>query len=169
MTLRSSDLQSDGDLDSIRNSCDVFLFPMIICFAGVSWWFAFHWPFLPPTTADLPIPQTHYYGMNRGLFDIGNIDSQAHGFRKWKYSWGLSHTTCMLLIEVSYFYSISMKFETNPSFSYFWYSISPKVSKTSSMVSDISRLKINKAISTNLLISDLGRKLKLEIRDWLNA
>ena len=23
MTLRSSDLQSDGDLDSIRNSCDV--------------------------------------------------------------------------------------------------------------------------------------------------
>ena len=25
MTLRSSDLQSDGDLDSIRNSCDVFL------------------------------------------------------------------------------------------------------------------------------------------------
>ena len=25
MTLRSSDLQSDSDLDSIRNSCDVFL------------------------------------------------------------------------------------------------------------------------------------------------
>ena len=24
MTLRSSDLQSDSDLDSIRNSCDVF-------------------------------------------------------------------------------------------------------------------------------------------------
>ena len=24
MTLRSSDLQSDGDLDSIGNSCDVF-------------------------------------------------------------------------------------------------------------------------------------------------
>ena len=24
MTLRSSDLQSDGDLDSIRNSCDVY-------------------------------------------------------------------------------------------------------------------------------------------------
>ena len=71
---------------------------------------------LTPTATDLPIPQTHYYGMNRGLFDIGNIDSQAHGFRKWKYSWGLSHTTCMLLIEVSYFYSISMKFETNPSF-----------------------------------------------------
>ena len=25
MTLRSSDLQSDSDLDSIRNSCDVFI------------------------------------------------------------------------------------------------------------------------------------------------
>ena len=25
MTLRSSDLQSDSDLDSIRNSCDVFV------------------------------------------------------------------------------------------------------------------------------------------------
>ena len=25
MTLRSIDLQSDGDLDSIRNSCDVFI------------------------------------------------------------------------------------------------------------------------------------------------
>ena len=25
MTLRSSDLQSDGDLDSIRNSCGVFV------------------------------------------------------------------------------------------------------------------------------------------------
>ena len=25
MTLRSSDLQSDSDLDSIRNSCDVYL------------------------------------------------------------------------------------------------------------------------------------------------
>ena len=24
MTLRSSDLQSDGDLDSIRNSCDIY-------------------------------------------------------------------------------------------------------------------------------------------------
>ena len=29
MTLRSSDLQSDSDLDSIRNSCDVF----ILCLA----------------------------------------------------------------------------------------------------------------------------------------
>ena len=27
MTLRSSDLQSDSDLDSIRNSCDVYLRP----------------------------------------------------------------------------------------------------------------------------------------------
>ena len=86
--------------------CFFFWFPMIICFVGVSWWFAFPPAILTPTTADLPIPQTHYYGMNRGLFDIGNIDSQAHGFRKWKYSWGLSHTTCMLLIEVSYFYSV---------------------------------------------------------------
>ena len=25
MTLRSSDLQSDSDIDSIRNSCDVFI------------------------------------------------------------------------------------------------------------------------------------------------
>ena len=25
MTLRSSDFQSDGDLDSIRNSCDVLM------------------------------------------------------------------------------------------------------------------------------------------------
>ena len=29
MTLRSSDLQSDSDLDSIRNSCDVFIFKWI--------------------------------------------------------------------------------------------------------------------------------------------
>ena len=30
MTLRSSDLQSDGDLDSIRNSCDVFMIPCFL-------------------------------------------------------------------------------------------------------------------------------------------
>ena len=29
MTLRSSELQSDGDLDSIRNSCDVFTGPAL--------------------------------------------------------------------------------------------------------------------------------------------
>ena len=29
MTLRSSDLQSDRDLDSIRNSCDVYVGPSI--------------------------------------------------------------------------------------------------------------------------------------------
>ena len=39
MTLRSSDLQSDSDLDSIRNSCDVFLrrasFSQVCCSSGV--------------------------------------------------------------------------------------------------------------------------------------
>ena len=29
MTLRSSDLRSESDLDSIRNSCDVFLYLVI--------------------------------------------------------------------------------------------------------------------------------------------
>ena len=32
MTLRSSDLQSHSDLDSIRNSCDVYL--QIVCYIG---------------------------------------------------------------------------------------------------------------------------------------
>ena len=32
MTLWASDLQSDSDLDSIRNSCDVFLTKVYVCF-----------------------------------------------------------------------------------------------------------------------------------------
>ena len=35
MTLRSSDLQSDSDLDSIRNSCDVF-FLQFFCFSDTA-------------------------------------------------------------------------------------------------------------------------------------
>ena len=34
MRLRSSDLQSDSDLDSIRNSCDVFLIQRDLLFAN---------------------------------------------------------------------------------------------------------------------------------------
>ena len=34
MTLRSSDLQSDSDLDSIRNSCDVLVFEHFPVFQG---------------------------------------------------------------------------------------------------------------------------------------
>ena len=39
MTLRSSDLQSDSDLDSIRNSCDVFSLTSLIncCWTKPNW------------------------------------------------------------------------------------------------------------------------------------
>ena len=159
---------------------------MIICFASVSWWFFFgflwlfallvfhddllsHWPFLPQPRLTFQSPKLITMEWIAGCLTLAILIHKHMVSGNESISWGLSHTTCMLSIEVSYFYSISMKLETIPSFSYFWYSIFLKVSKTSLMVSDISRLKINKAISTNWLISDLGRKLKLEIRDWLNT
>ena len=36
MTLRSSDLQSDSDLDSIRNSCDVYTLYQVVMLLFVS-------------------------------------------------------------------------------------------------------------------------------------
>ena len=36
MTLRSSDLQSDSDLDSIRNSCDVFYYMAQLSLPGAA-------------------------------------------------------------------------------------------------------------------------------------
>ena len=71
MTLSSSDLQSDSDLDSIRNSCDVFI--------DRQYFVVLQWPFAGTITTKLQLPLEEF----KKLLEVGSrLDIE--GFQKAK-------------------------------------------------------------------------------------